>query len=247
MIESQYLIGINDKGIFSKKELLESFRLGGYSLSEASFNKKVNKLVQQGDLVRVGRNLYHLNTNNTILYKYAYSTMAEEVAEKISNTYPLLEFSIFELTQLNDFVNHQIAHNVIYVSVEKDAINFVFETLKKDYPGKVLIDPTVEIYHKYWNDNMIVLTKLVTEAPKDKKINWHIRIEKMLIDIIAEPVIAMAIGKSEYPIIIKDSFEHYSIDEDTLFRYGDRRKANKKLLKIIEEADVKLYTKGENL
>lgn len=43
MIESQYLNGLNGKDHFTRKEFLESFRLGGYALSDAAFYKKIDE------------------------------------------------------------------------------------------------------------------------------------------------------------------------------------------------------------
>lgn len=245
MIEAQYLTGINGKEQFTRKELLESFRLGGYSLSDAAFYKKIEELVRQGDLIRAGRNVYRIPAGNVLAYEHTYSDLAEEIANKVSEQYPYLEYAIFELVQLNDFVNHQIAHNVIYLSVEAEVVDFVFDTLKEEYPGKVLVNPSVELYHQYWSDNMIVLGKLTTEAPKGQKVVWHTRIEKMLVDLLSDPLIMASVGESELPTIYQDAFARYIIDEKALFRYASRRKVDKKILKFIREnTDIKLYTKG---
>ncbi len=245
MIEPQYITGLNGKDRFSRKELLESFRLGGYTLSNAAFYKKIEELVRQGDIVRAGRNVYRLPKDNIMVYEHTYSELAQEVADKISEQYPYLAFSVFELVQLNDFVNHQIAHNVIYLSVEAEAVDFVFGTLKESYPGKVLINPTVELYHQYWTDNMIVLGKLTTEAPKGTNVAWHTRLEKMLVDLFSDPLIMASVGESEFPTIYQDAFTRYVIDEKALFRYANRRKVDKKLLNFIKnKTDIRLYTKG---
>ena len=177
MLEKRYYDGLLDVTRFTRKELLESFRMAGYMLSEASFYKKVEELVKNGQIIRVGRNVYSLPDNKRLAYEYKYSELAEEVAQEIAQQYPYVNFSIFEFVQLNDFVNHLIAHNVIFLSVEAEIMDFVFETLRDKYPGKVLINPTVEIYHQYWSDNMIVLGKLTTEAPKGQKASWHTRLE----------------------------------------------------------------------
>lgn len=245
MIEPQYLTGLNGKELFSRKEILESFRLGGYSLSDAAFYKRIEELVRQGEFVRVGKDVYHIPRSKVTAYEHTYSELAEEIANKMSVQYPYLSYSIFELVQLNDFVNHQIAHNVIYLSVEAEAIDFVFDTLKEDYPGKVLINPSVEIYHQYWSDNMIVIEKLTTEAPKGQKVSWHTRLEKMLVDLLSDPLILASVGESEYATIYQDAFTRYIVDEKRLFRYANRRKVDKKILKFIkEETEIKLYTKG---
>ena len=244
MLEKRYYDGLLDVTRFTRKELLESFRMAGYMLSEASFYKKVEELVKNGQIIRVGRNVYSLPDDKRLTYEYKYSELAEEVAEEIAQQYPYVNFSIFEFVQLNDFVNHLIAHNVIFLSVEAEIMDFVFETLRDKYPGKVLINPTVEIYHQYWSDNMIVLGKLTTEAPKGQKASWHTRLEKMLVDIMAEPLLLASISRAEYPHIYEDAFDRYIVDENGLFRYASRRKVTKKIKELIrKETDIVLRTK----
>ena len=244
MLEKRYYDGLLDVTRFTRKELLESFRMAGYMLSEASFYKKVEELVKSGQIIRVGRNVYSLPDDKRMTYEYKYSELAEEVAQEIAQQYPYVNFSIFEFVQLNDFVNHLIAHNVIFLSVEAEIMDFVFETLRDKYPGKVLINPTVEIYHQYWSDNMIVLGKLTTEAPKGQKASWHTRLEKMLVDIMAEPLLLASISRAEYPHIYEDAFDRYIVDENGLFRYASRRKVTKKIKELIrKETDIVLRTK----
>lgn len=244
MLETNYYDGLLDATRFTRKELLESFRMAGYMLSEASFYKKVEELVKNGQIIRVGRNVYSLPDDKRLTYEYKYSELAEEVAQEIAQQYPYVNFSIFEFVQLNDFVNHLIAHNVIFLSVEAEVMDFVFETLRDKYPGKVLINPTVEIYHQYWSDNMIVLVKLTTEAPKGQKASWHTRLEKMLVDIMAEPLLLASISRAEYPRIYEDAFSRYFVDENGLFRYASRRKVTKKIKELIrKETDIVLRTK----
>lgn len=244
MLEKRYYDGLLDATRFTRKELLESFRMAGYMLSEASFYKKVEELVKNGQIIRIGRNVYSLPDDKRLAYEYKYSELAEEVAQEIAQQYPYVNFTIFEFVQLNDFVNHLIAHNVIFLSVEAEIMDFVFETLRDKYPGKVLINPTVEIYHQYWSDNMIVLGKLTTEAPKGKKASWHTRLEKMLVDIMAEPLLLASISRAEYPHIYEDAFDRYIVDENGLFRYASRRKVTKKIKELIrKETDIVLRTK----
>lgn len=244
MLEKRYYDGLLDVTRFTRKELLESFRMAGYMLSEASFYKKVEELVKNGQIIRVGRNVYSLPDDKRLTYEYKYSELAEEVAQEIAQQYPYVNFSIFEFVQLNDFVNHLIAHNVIFLSVEAEIMDFVFETLRDKYPGKVLINPTIEIYHQYWSDNMIVLGKLTTEAPKGQKASWHTRLEKILVDIMAEPLLLASISRAEYPHIYEDAFDRYIVDENGLFRYASRRKVTKKIKELIrKETDIVLRTK----
>lgn len=80
----------------------------------------LKKLLDTGKIVRVGRNSYCVVDEQVKKYHYNYSELANEVAGIIIKEFPYLQFTIFELVQLNAFVNHQIAHNVVFVSVEAD-------------------------------------------------------------------------------------------------------------------------------
>lgn len=244
MTEPRYFEGIKDKNSFSRQEVLQSFRKGGFELSDASFYKKFSTMIKEGEIVRAGKGVYCFREKDIRPYEHEYSDLATEVATLIQEQYPLLDFSIMELIQLNDFVNHQIAHNTLFLSVEADIMEFVFNTVKERYFGKVLINPTPEIYHQYWSDNMIVVNKLITEAPKSSAISWHTRLEKLLVDIVADSLLLDSISESEYPSIYEDAFSMYVVDESCLFRYAARRTVEKKIKKLItEKTNITLRTK----
>ncbi len=244
MTDSKYFEGVKNQKCFSRQQVLQSFRNAGYKLSDSSFYKKFASMVKDGNLARVGNGLYCLPGNNVRPYNHEYSDLAVEVASLIQEQYPMVDFSIMELIQLNDFVNHQLVHNVLFLSVESDVIEFVFDMLKNQYFGKVFINPTPEIYHQYWSDNMIVINKLTTEAPKSVEIPWHTRLEKLLVDVVANLLLLDSISESEYPTIYEEAFSMYVVDESCLFRYAARRAVDKKIKKLIrEKTNITLRTK----
>ena len=119
----------------------------------------------------------------------------------------------------------------------------MFDTMKERYPGKVLIDPTPSLYHQYWYNGMIVINKLVTEAPKGVAVPWHTRLEKLLVDLVCDEILMETISESEYPTILEDTFTKYAIDESCLFRYAKRRGAEKRFRNLIRnKTDIKLRT-----
>lgn len=244
MTDPHYFEGIRNKKSFNRQTVLQSFRDGGYELSDASFYKKFAAMVREGELARVGNGIYCFPEKNVKPYKHEYSEFAVEVASLLQEQYPLLDFSVMEMVQLNDFVNHQIAHNTLFLSVESDVIEFIFDSLREKYFGKVFINPTSEMYHQYWSDNMIVINKLITEAPKSSTVSWHARLEKMLVDIVADSLLSKSFSESEYPGIYENAFSMYVIDESCLFRYATRRTVDKKIKGIIQEkTNIKLRTK----
>ena len=116
---------------------------------------------------------------NKYALEYALRKAVAGVAAKIQEEYPSIDFRIFELTQMNAFVNHLFAHNTIFVSVENDMIDFVFDTLRGDYPGRVMLKPRYEEYNRYLTDDQIVVLRLPSEAPKGTEKPWNSRLEKI--------------------------------------------------------------------
>lgn len=239
----QWIQYLDNTSNFSRADMMNAFEASGDKLSSPLLKKKLQEMLDNGTVARVGRNAYCVPKNGEKPYAYRYSDLANEVAETVSKAHPLLMFSVSELVQINEFTNHQIAHNIIFLSVEGDVVDFVFDKLKDKYPGKVLLNPTSDLFHQYWYDNMIVVEKLITEAPKGKPKDWCARIEKVLVDIMTEPLWAESISESELPAIFEGAFERYVIDESCLFRYAKRRTAEKKIRGFItNQTTVKLKT-----
>lgn len=230
-----YLKLLNNETSFSRNDLKNAMCQYGVKISVSNFKVVLQKLLEECQIVRVGRNAYCVANENVQNYNYQYSELATAVAMKIEDKFPYLDFTILELIQLNEFVNHQLAHNVVFVSVEEDLGEYVFQELKEHYMGKVLINPTPEIYHQYWSDNMIVIQKLVSEAPSGRKIKWHTRLEKMLIDLYMDILLKNIISQAEIPTIYEQGFSKYGVDESCLFRYAKRRGADKKIKNFISE------------
>ena len=228
---------------FSFDDFYTASQNSGLSLGEAAMRKKLQELLKNGDIVRVGRNAYCVPSRPVQYYQYSYSTQARNVATIMMETYPAIRFSIFEIVQLNEFINHQLAHDVLFLSVEEELMDFVFGTMKEHFPGKVMLNPTLELYHQYWYEGMIVIDKLVTEAPKDRDVPWHTRLEKMLVDLLSNPILAGSISESEIPTVFEEAFSKYIIDESSLLRYAKRRSAENRLRTVIrEKTDITLRT-----
>lgn len=229
---------------FSFNDFVEANVSCGVSLKEPSLRKKLQEYLDHQEVIRIGRGLYCVSNSDRIAYSYKYSDLSSNVANLLKSTHPYMAFSVFELIQLNEFVNHQFSHNIVFVSVDEEIMDFAFDTLKEAYPGKVLLSPNVELYHRYWSDDMIVVVKLATEAPKNNKDMWQIRLEKILVDLFAEPLLIASISEGEYPTILEDAFERYIVDESSFFRYAKRRYVDKKIKKMIrEQTKIVLKTK----
>jgi len=215
----------------------------GMQVSEASLKVKLQWLLTSGEIVRVGRNAYCVADGGLHKYRHDYSELSENVSSMIQENHPHLDFTVFELVQLNEFVNHLLAHNILFVSVESDLCNFIFDTLKSAYQGKVLLNPDVDTFHQYWSSDMILIRRMVTESPRDREKPWAVKLEKLLVDIVAEPLVAASVSESEYPDIFRNAFEKYAVDESCMFRYARRRGADRKIRQLIAQGGTQLRRK----
>lgn len=233
------------EGPFIRRDFMLEMGKQFPQLSEASYKAKMQQVLSTGEIVRVARNTYRVDNAQRGCYSHRYSDFASTVAAQIKGKHPFLDFRIFELVQLNDFLNHQLAHNVVFLSVESDLGYFVFETLKGLYPGKVLLTPTLEMFHQYWCEDMIVIEKLPTETLRGRKETRQTDLEKMLVDLMSDKLIPSCFSESELPAIYEEAFHRYVIDESRMFRYAKRRTADKRLQQFLsEQTDVSLQVKG---
>lgn len=226
--------------VFNKKSFFNAIMDDVGFLSTSALEKRLKAYMELGIIARVGRNAYCIK-GKLRDYEYDYSDTSIYIAKILKEDFHDLNFRISELYQLNRFLNHQIAHNVIFVFAEKELSISAFERLKKEYEGKVLVNPTEEDFFNYRRDGMIVVRNLLTESPKGRKERWHTDLEKLLVDIFAENLLKAMFSESEYPSIYETAFRFYVVDESQMFRYAKRRKIADKIRKfILEETNVKL-------
>lgn len=232
----------NSQTAFSRKDLQQALSSG-----EAYTNKIIRKLLNTGKVARVGRNQYRVTDDTKAVYQYDYSSLSKDVAALIEKKHPYLAFTVFELVQLNCFANHLFGRNIIYVFVEADFEDYVFQTLSGAYPHKVLVCPDIETYNRYAEDGSIVILKLKSEAPNGRPVKWHTRLEKLIVDLFTERLIIETVSSGELPVILGDIFDRNIIDEDCLFRYARRRGAEQKIRDYLAtETAVKLRTEEQD-
>ena len=218
--------------MFSREEYYAAVQDSGKTLSEDALSYSLRKAVDNGVIMHVGRDQYAF-ADNKALYDYEYSEVARAVASEIQNSYPVADYRILELMQMNPFVNHQFAHNTVFVYVEKDLVEFVFDSLKLLYPGKILLKPTIENYYRYLVDDEIVVLRLPSESPKGKTEIWHSCIEKVLVDMYSDKILASLISESEYKEVYEEVFRRYYIDVKSMLRYARRKGAYDRYREIL--------------
>ena len=118
-------------GTCTRQQILHAARIVEPSFKETQLRNLMGTLRNSRLIVRVGRNQYQKvgKEPKKSVFTGVYSHAAQQVIEHMQKQFPLLSYRVWELSWLNEFFNHQLAHNKIFVEVEKDGCDFVFSPL----------------------------------------------------------------------------------------------------------------------
>ena len=230
---------------FNRDELLSEIRKINPDYKEDSLEKSLSRLIKSGRLIRVSK--YNFIQPEYIKKIYSYESMnVTAIAAKacITNNFPLIDFILYEMVQLNEFINHQIGKNTIFIETEKDVEEAVFERLREEHTS-VLYFPKAEDFYRYSDSDSIIIKSLPSRYPKNSLDKHGISIEKLIVDLLANKIINSSISRGDYPDALREMFSKYRVNEIKLFRYATIRRINKDLDALLNEAGINLITRGE--
>ncbi len=160
-----------------------------------------------------------------------YSNTAKNLIKLISKKYPYVRFTVFETTLMDEFLNHLIAQNTIFIQVEKESSIFVFRFLQEQGHKDIMYKPGKKDFNLYWSRNCVIVTDLISEAPLRSNEPHSIMLEKMLVDMLADKLIATTYSKAEYSDVMEQAQSKYLLDKVRMLRYARRRNKQDILLK----------------
>lgn len=205
-------------------------------LSNNSYIWAIGNLVKMGALQHTGRNQYSLpDGKQKNIYCPLYSEEAKNIRNKIEKKYPRVGFTIFESVLLNEFLNHQIARNTIFVQAEREISAFVFDFLRKNTDKMVMYRPSRKEYSRYWQPDSVVILDWTSEAPLGRTSPHDVTIEKMLVDIFCDKTIQLTYSSAEYKNMVAVVYERYRVDTVRLLRYARRRHREKEIREFIPQ------------
>lgn len=220
--------------ILRRDELFALRRRENPNLTQNTFSWQLAEEIRLGTLQHLGRNTYRVNDMNTAYpmkkYNYPSSREIEELTKLIREAYPFAEFQIWESAQYNEFLNHLLAKNIIFVESEKMLVESIYETLRKAEKYHVLVAPTLNEMKRYVDNNTIILTKLTTQSPKNKDDSTQPPLEKLLTDLYANRYLKCSISIDEYSQVFNRALTTYQISFPRLKRYAQRRNVYDKIL-----------------
>ncbi len=233
--------------IFRKQDFRDGVRAFAPETTETSISWMLHTLIEKGDILSVGYGRYMLPSENIEprkKYQYPHSDDYVRIEKLVTEFFPNAAFQMWELIQLNDFVNHQIAKNVIFVDIEKMLMDSVYELLHEQYPYAMYSPDEEYFYRQRGPETDIIVQRLITEAPKPD-FDHECTIEKILVDLFSKKISGALIEKSEYRAVFEDVFQKYHVDETRMFRYARRRNLEQTIRDFIRnQTSIHLTAEG---
>ena len=167
-------------------------------------------------------------------YVPAYSEKALALTDRLNQRFPRVSFTVFETVLLNEFLNHLIAQNTLFVHAEKESSIFLFRYLQEKGQRRLLYKPSIRDCYLYWEKDTVIIADLNADAPIRPDAPHAICLEKLLVDIYADKIISTMYSKAEYTSVLAQAKHHYYLDCAKMLRYARRRNKEKDLRALLE-------------
>ncbi len=224
-----------------KEDLVDYIKKSTDYEKDSSIRWVIHELVKSGDITKVDSKHYYKGVLKD--YSPKVQTGKKKLLKKlISKKYPKLDIVIYETKIFNEWINHQISRNVIFVEVEKYYMQDVFTYLRNHITDKILLNPTTEDFYLYAEDNIIIVSSLVSRAPMNKE-SYEIKVEKLIVDLFSNDLVSKLFSQSEYATIIDNLFRTYKVNIKTIYSYAKRRNLIDITKKFVKKYDPSEVTK----
>lgn len=215
----------------TRRDILELVQETDPMFREGQMKRLLAYMIKTSKIEHVGRNKYRkiIEVANTARYENQYSENAQIVVSIMQKEFPLVECRIWEFSWLNEFINHQLGRNYIFLEVEKDGCEFVFDRIMTEFEGKVLFRPDQNQILRYGTNDTIIIDRLISEAPRGKKETYNLTMEKLIVDLFANKRLRSMLSLVDYPDALEAIFDRYEVDQVKMFRYARRRNKDQEL------------------
>lgn len=221
--------------ISKHSQIFDAWRRSGDETTQAAQWKRLRSLVRKGELVVVGHDAYiWANEIDQQPYRPALSETAIQVRQEMTDQYGQMNYTLFELKWLNDFLNHLLGRNALFVMVERDYAPFVFEFLKERHDGGVLLDPSTDDFFRYAKDGMMLVVRKPSQGPRNRLMPHVAPPEQWLADILVDARISASFEGAELPQIFSAFVNRYVVNRAALFRYARRRGVDERVRNLLE-------------
>ena len=241
--DEKIIVGLEHGKTYTHREIVDMLKCEKPDMAYNTYHWAIHRLINLGLLEHKGYDSYSLKEETDFQeYHPSYSEQSTDLIQDISLKYPHVRFTVFETVLMNDFLNHLIAQNTIFLQVEKESSIFMFRYLQDNGYQNIMYKPDKEDYQLYWSRDGIIVTDMISEAPIRSNNPHAIMLEKMLVDMRADKLINSTYSQAEFPYAIEQAKHHYKLDETRLLRYARRRNRENEMKMYLERSTSKYAT-----
>jgi len=224
-----------DKPIIQVSDIYSYYNKREPEIKQTTIYLRINTLVNDGVLQRIGRGQYHLGKNEVFIPEV--SRKMKEIEKIISSKFLLTKYCQWDLSCVNHFSQHLINFNVHFVDVERDVLEPMYHALKEKHPKVMLVSNLYDDISEF--KNTIIVRPLISEAPIQKSGKTDVAtLEKILVDFATDNEFITFQGNEIYTIF-RTALQKYTLNRNTMLRYASRkhkREEIEQLLKTIKTA-----------
>lgn len=240
-ILNDFIIKFKNIDYACKEEIFNFFSTYYPNLSNSTFLWRLFELKEKGIITKISNDKYQVNDKN---YKNSFSLpLTDDIISKTlmkfnesldnAHSYKNDEkmICVWNLNVLNSFTSHQYSKEIVFIEIDKYRIEELFFELKDKLNAKYYISKeySKDYDHIALEGKIIIINALVKRAPLEKRnarLNHYVvspKLEKILVDIIANKEIFNMYDKSSIKEIFLNSYEKYNLDFTTLLYYAKNR------------------------
>ncbi len=227
---------------FTRKELFDFLESNFFpNLKDTTFRWRIYELKKQNIIAPVTRGFFKLSENKPIFVPNL-KNKTSKVSNLIQKNFNSIFYCVWSSNWLNEFSRHQAVNEMLFVEVEKEIVNSVFNLLIDNNFKNVYIEPDKFVTQTYVSENhrSIIVKSLITKSPTQfvDKVSVP-KLEKILVDLFSDNKYLIAYKGYEQKIIFKNAFDKYQLYLSNLINYSRRRKRDKLLIDfLISEINI---------
>lgn len=224
----------NTHKVFTRKELITNLKSEDRIGSPGTFSEQLNRLLKSGQLVRVERGIYKLSDEASKDFSVVCSEDMRRINQQIKTQFPFVDYCLWPASALVPYMHHIPNLNLLFVDVEREVAESVFNLLNADRNKRAFLMPTLTDMERYISTNdAIIIRPLISESPLQlvEGINTP-TIEKILVDIVGDKEFYFLQG-SEIIYVFTTIFERHSVNKNKLMRYATRRGRKEEVEKLL--------------
>lgn len=222
---------------FTPKELIIFLKKQQHTVSPNALWIQLNRLVKSNELARIERGVYGLPPSSQKTFIAFVSEELKQLVQKIKIQFPFVNYCVWSSKTIVSFMHHIPNLNFIYVDVERDVAESVFEFLNDNSSKRVYLCPDQDNFNRYIiGTEAIIVRTLVSEAPMQviDGINTP-SIEKILVDVAGDVEFDFMQG-TEITYFYRNVAERHNINKSRLMRYATRRGRRQEVEQLFNNA-----------